>query len=464
MPTLFAIFLLVVAIAISVILLRSGIFYVGKAAPDPRPQNVAITNITDTSFTVTFLTTLQTESVISIMLDSAENIILDDRDKSTGVTGKYFSHHITIPNLSPNQKYDFVIISDGKDYSPFNATTGTIIVTPPPTQNPLFGTVLLPDGQTGIDVVVVAKTAGGQDISAVTDHTGSFVIPTNSLRTSAYNGYLLLTDDTEFSISAFRSDQKATVTSTFKTAQSLPTITLAQTYSFTTQPTEESASVSSELKIPELSPTQDRISIAQPTENQNFVDDRPLFRGKAYPNAQVEISIKNFVTTNIVANSSGTWSYRSDNRISTGTHELSIESSDINGKTTRITRNFAILPSGSQVIQSATPSASPSIRPTSIPTATPTQTITPTLTPTPTPTTIATTTSPTPSTSETPTSTPTPTTIMPTGATITVSPTTSGVSTPTPTQTPSGGVNSTIFLSVISLIFIVSGTILLFAL
>lgn len=462
-PTLLAIILLIVSIGVSVVLLGKGIFYVGKAAPDPKPQNVMITNISDSSFTVVFVTTQQVESVVSFSQATSSTVILDDRDKSTGTPQKYYSHHITVPNLLPNKNYDFTILSGGKEYSPFKATTGGVITNSPPSQNPLFGTVLLADGNTGNDVVLTFKTAGGQLNSSVTDDKGTFVLPTNSLRNESLMDYVILSDTSQFEINAFRADSKSTVTASFLAAQSLPTITLQQAYNFVQTPQEKAASVSSGLTIPVLDSIQKTISITTPQDNQTFIDDRPLFKGRAYPNAKVEISIKDFLSTTIVADNAGNWSYRSDNRLSATEHELAIETADNLGKKTRITRTFAVLSSGSQINQSATPSASPTLRPTIPPTATPTQTTTPTLTPTATPTTGLTITpttpldsSPTPTSSiATPSATISPTfTIVPSG----------GIPTATPTQTPSGSMNSTIFLSVISFIFIAAGTILLFAL
>ncbi len=151
-PTLFALLGLIVVIAISTVLIQSGVFYVGKAAQDGIPRNVFITNVTDTSFTVVFTTTALSEAVITMNeVQTGNSVTLDDRDKKSGAKNKYYSHHITIQNLKPTIKYSFKILSLGKEYtSPeYVATTGQPISLPPPAQNPLFGTVLLPEGGTG---------------------------------------------------------------------------------------------------------------------------------------------------------------------------------------------------------------------------------------------------------------------------------------------------------------------------
>ena len=455
-PTLLAMFLLLVGVGVSLLLLKQGVFYIGKAAPDATPQNITITNISDSSFTVVFTTTLKTEAIIALRdAKVGQSIILDDRDKSTGMQNKYFSHHLTVPNLQSNKQYAFSIISGGKEFgvkNAYTASTGSVINSAPPTQDPLYGTVLLPDSSIGTDVLVMVKNSESQTVSAITNGKGSFIIPMNSLRTTSFDAYSLLNPDTQFTITAFREDAKANISTTYALAQSLPPITLSQEYNFT-QSQEPTASIASELKIPFTISSLQKLSVIKPTDNQSFIDTKPEFRGTAYPNAKVTIKIKNFVTTTIQANASGLWTYRSDNPLSPDTHELSVESADNVGKIERITRSFVIFPSGSQIAASATPSATPSIQPSPTPTNTPSPT-TPTITQGVTPTI---TTAPTPTPTLTPAITASPTaTVAPTTAVLTT--------TPAPTLAKPGGTSSTIALSILSIVFIVAGAGLLFIL
>lgn len=450
-PTLFALFLLLIVIGVSIFLIRQGIFYVGKAAPDPTPQNILITNITDTSFTVAFTTTLNTEAVVDVTQGlKNQSLILDDRDKSTGVQKKYYSHHITVPNLSPNKKYEFTILSGGKEYgvkNNYSATTGSVINTPPPSQNPLYGTILLVDSSPGEDVLVIVKNSQSQTVSAITSSKGSFIIPVNSLRVITLDAYSLLTPASEFTITAFRETYSSTITASYALAQSLPPITLAQQYNFL-QTQEDVTNVASELKIPISVPSITRLSIQVPTESQSFIDNKPQFRGTAYPNADVAITIKNFIQTTIKADQNGAWSYRSDNALSPDTHEFSVRSPDNTGKITQITRSFVVFPAGSQIAESATPSATPTIQPTSTPKPSPTPIISQGVTPT---------------ISVTPTTEITPTPTIAVTKTVTIAPTKNVSPTPLPSLSP-GGTSSTIILSILSIVFIIAGTGLLFIL
>lgn len=451
-PTTLALLVLVGIIAVSTVLVQKGIFYIGKAAPENQPQNVLISNVTDTSFTVSFTTPGNVDAVLT-MPDAivGNSLILDDRDKKNGGQGKYFSHLITVPNLKANTKYTFKLLVGAKEYSDpsFTTTTASLILEAPPSQNPIFGKVLLPDGTLAVDSIVTAKTKDSQLISAITDEKGQFIIPTNSLRASNFNQYLILQENSSILITALHQTMKSTVDTTFSVAKNLPSITLQEQYSFSPQTTETSTE-SSKLNLTLPTSSGKTVDIISPKEGQTFIDQRPLFTGVAYPNSTVTIQLKNVLEKQVISSPQGSWSFRSDTALSQGDHALTILTPDNTGAYIRINRNFTIFPLGSQVAMSATPSATPIIQPTATPTTipiTPTITILPTQQPTSTP----------------ETATPSPTISIATTAIPTVLPTNT-ISTPKPTIADSGTISNTIALTSVSIILIIAGTALLFAL
>lgn len=231
-PIILGLVLLLCVIAISVSLVQSGIFYIGNATPDPSPQKVQIANVTDTSFTVVYITRGPYEGIISLRSGNGNKIFLDDRDRNSGIKEKYNSHHITALNLLPNSTYSFQIISGGTTYdsASFSVTTGSVISSPPPPQNPLYGKVIHKDGTDAWDSVIFANNESSLLVSAVTNARGEFIIPTNSLRNITNDNYSILNDDSQITIEALNKDLIATVNTVFKIAQNLPTITLQQTY------------------------------------------------------------------------------------------------------------------------------------------------------------------------------------------------------------------------------------------
>jgi hypothetical protein len=457
-PTLLVILTLIVVIVISTVLIQSGIFYVGRASQDGIPRNFLITNVSDSTFTAVFTTTAQSEAVVILIGAATGNVVtLDDRDKKSGVKNKYYSHHITVHNLKPNTKYLFKLLSLGKEYqsTEYFAITGPEIATDPPAQNPLFGKVLMPDGSTASDTIVTAKTSTSSLASAVTNNKGEFILPTNSLRTSDAKTYNLLTNSDLFLINLYRIDLKAHVSSTFLLAQNLPVVTLSQEYSFSENNSEKTVE-ENKFNFTQETLTGKTVDIVVPEEGEAFADTKPQFSGTSYPNSNVTVTISGQAPAQVTANASGVWKY-TPLGIAQGNQKISISVIDNKQQTIEESRNFTIFPSGSQVTESATPSATvtPTIKPTAKPTPTPTPT--PTSTPTPTPQ-LTLVPSPSPTIQVTPTPTPT---ITPSPTPLPTIPTTP---TPTPSISPPGEMQNTFILSGLSVILIVAGAVLLFAL
>ena len=480
-PTILALLVLVAIIGISTVLIQSGVFYVGRAAPDSQPQNFSITNITDTSFTAVFTTSAKTDAVISMNgSQTGSTIILDDRDKKSGSQSNYYSHHITVPDLSPQRNYTFNLIVNGKNYQDpsYKITTGAHIESGPPAQNPLFGKVLLPDGTIGEDSIVIAGSSNSQKISSVTDSKGEFILPTNSLRENTNSTYFNLSSDSPIEIQIFRQTMKSSITTIFKTAQNLPTVTLLQQYSFVAQDEEPIDQKDSQLSFVIPVETQ-AVSIIYPKEDENLTDQRPTFKGTSYPNSDVTIRISKFAQQQVLAKADGSWTYQKPEVLDVGEYTLTVTANDASNKKTTLTRTFTILPLGSQVIGDPRPTSSPTpIKPTSIPTATPTPiqsvpSIKPTATPvvatpttaitTPTPTLSGPTTTSVPATPTT-TATPIPTATTTPIPTIATSPTSVVTPTNRPTISDPGGITSSIALTGFSILLIVAGLVLLFAL
>ncbi len=454
-PTLFLLFVLLIVIVISIALIQSGIFYIGKASQDGTPRNFLIANVTDSSFTAVFTTTAQSEAVVILADAQTGNAVtLDDRDKKSGIKNKYYSHHVTVHNLKPNTKYSFKVLSLGKEYtSPsYSVATGPEISTVPPAQNPLFGKVLIPEGSISPDTLITARTSRSSLITAVTDSKGEFILPTNSLRTTDLKTYLALEDTDKFSLDLFHQDLKAHVSTTFLLAQNLPTVTLSQEYIFSENKTQTEIE-ENQFNFTQQDNSGKTVDITVPFEGESFTDLSPQFEGTAYPGKEVLVTISGQIPQKIIADPNGLWKYKPLGGAGMGNQKISILVVDNDGNEIEESRNFLILPSGSQITDSATPSATPTTKPTTTPTSQPTPT--PTLPPTPTPTPIPTM---VPTIQATPTPTPT---VAPSPTPL---PTIATTPTPAPSIAPPGEFQNTFILTGLSAILIVAGAVLLFAL
>ena len=476
-PNLFAFILLALGIGVTSYLVQTGVVVVGRATPDRQPQNVVISNITNSSFTVSFTTNEKVQAALSVAeVGKNPQIFFDNRVKS-GTQTPYASHFITVPNLSADTPYQFEIISDGEIFTnnggSYTTKTAPNLNSTAKSLGEISGKTILPDGTAANDAVVIVEIPGGQILSTVTGSGGEYKLILDKVRTQDLKAYLDIPQSTQVVIKLMSGSLKTTITSTLLDASNLPTSTLSYNYNFVAVEGEEFATSSSVLKAPTPQVKFGEIKITTPTENQSFVDTRPLFRGTAVPNQTVKILIDK-TPSSTIADRNGLWTHRPDSPLSAGPHKLTVQTQDAFGISRSLSANFTIFPSGTRVSQTATPSATliPTSAPTSTPTKTPTlvptssqaaSTPTTSLTQTPTPTLTAitnptpTTGALTPTTNPPPTLTPTLIAVKPT-ATPTHAPQVGGL----PPEAP--GSAASVMLATFSVILITAGVALLFIL
>lgn len=411
-PTLLGLVMIIIGIAVTSVLVQTGVITVQQAAPGEVPENVRITNITANSFTVSYTTQAKVLGSLAYGTTSDFGSVgFDDRDQKTTTTGEYTLHYITVKNLKPETLYFFSITSGKDTYThndvPFQVSTGPLIVTDPPKQLPTSGKVLLADGTTPKEAIIYISTPGSQTLSALSQEDGSYILPLNGLRTQELTAYQVLSPDQKLQQLIVGPQQvKSNVVVLASQLNPVPAITLSQDYDFTAQTT-PLASPSAQTSFPSFTTTlstKAKAQILTPKNDQGFTDDQPVFKGTALPGEDVQITVhsEQVIKTTVTANKSGSWTYRPDENLEPGEHTITIVTRSASGILQTIQKSFTVYAAGSQVAQSATPSATMTPRPTRVPTPTkaiiPTATPIPTEAPLPTPTTIvmAVTTAPTP--------------------------------------------------------------------
>src|SRR3989344_9318063 len=90
LPTVLGLLLLIAGIGVGIFLVGTGTFgFLPKASPETTPKRLLVTNLTDSGFTISFITDSSTPGLLK--LGTAENkldqSIQDDRDQLTGSTG-----------------------------------------------------------------------------------------------------------------------------------------------------------------------------------------------------------------------------------------------------------------------------------------------------------------------------------------------------------------------------------------
>lgn len=393
-PTLLGILIITVGIATTSFLVKNGIIFIGRATPTQTPQNIRITNISDTSFSVSYTTEANVLGSIPFGTDkNLKNTSLDDRDQQSGSITPYKIHHITIRNLNASTKYFFSITSGQTTFlnnsDLFEVATGPSIETSPPEQQPIAGKVVFPDGTNLSEAIVYVTATNAQTISTIVKSNGNYILPLNSMRTDDLTSYALLSKDTALKMLIIGDSQQSNITLLAKQINPVPTIILSKDYDFTIGPN-PSASQSASPSFPSssASPVSGKEpKILTPEKNEAFKDEQPLFKGIASPGANVKIIIhsEDQIQTEVQADKNGNWVFRPQTPLSPGEHMISIVAQDKFGVFKTLTQTFTVYAAGTQISGSQVISPTPTLAPTPNLTPSVTSTPSPTQTPTPTP-------------------------------------------------------------------------------
>lgn len=437
----------IVALGI-LLLMGAGVFSINRLSPlfsrateqaSTAPREVFISNVTDSSFVLSWMTNIPTQGVVVSETETGSRTIYDIRDREDQVAKAYKTHYVEITGLPTAASVTYTIVSGGKPRQ-----TGAIIMGPslgtPPSALPVYGDVTTADRQETQGTIVVITLQDGGSWSAFIRQTGSWAVSLAALRTSDFQAYFCEEFDCGRNIPAtvgwYGEEGVSTSTVTLDKLRPFPaTVTLGLEPSLSLddvvpeRPFEQvsplpTSRISSPSSVPAVRSAytddpgeQNKIQILNPKSDAKLTFPKPLIRGLGVPGEDVVITLESPLKQSgtVTVGKDGTWFWTPKKPLSPGEHTLRIETFNAKGQRVILTTNFYLLPSGQQVLGEATPSGTttPSPSPTTG-IATPTQTPTPTLA------------------SVTPTATPT--------ATLTPTVTPIRTITPTPTLPPSGGV------------------------
>ena len=392
-PTILGMLIITIGVGITTFLVSQSTLFKSNASLSDQPKDVRITNIADTSFTVSYATDSQVPGSLNYGKDkSLGQSALDDRDQQSGNLANYNMHNMTVRLLSPQTQYFFTITSGQDSFSnngqPFTVTTGPAL-TNPPDQTPMTGKIILPDGTAPSEALVYITMDGAQVISTLTKSDGSYILPLNSLRTTDNSAYYTFPADASIKILAIGNSLSSNASLSLGQIHPVPTITLSKNYDFKTGGALATASATLE-SFPSFESTSSAKTsspaILTPKENQSFTDQQPLFKGTGLPGENVTIVIHSTpIQTRVTTDAQGNWSYRPTTPLTPGNHTISITTTNSAGILQTISQPFVVYAAGQQTnppAPSVTPTPGVSLPPS--PSPTPSLKVTPTLTPTPT--------------------------------------------------------------------------------
>jgi hypothetical protein len=396
LPTILGVLILLAGVITGVFLINSKQIFKLSADIDATPKNVRLTNITDSSFTVTWTTDIESNGFIKWGKGefSLSKVALEEG------TDKSFVHSVNVMGADSNSNVLFKISFNGKDYDnegiPWQTKTlsvknssGTSLIA--------SGTILKSDASTPAKALVYL-TINGSVLSTLTSDEGNYIIPISTYINN-------ITDNTAIEISVqgglLGSSQSVIYPQTIK---SVPTMILGRTYDFRSLPqTDDSSLPESSLTVPESVEISSRFEIIKTNEPKtteniqiNSIDEgeiittiNPEFFGTAPKNSELEIVVESEMQTDTLkTTSTGKWSWSPPNNLEPGEHKLTVKWRDTTGVLRTVTRSFIVSASEGPAFES-TPSASltpsPSTSPTSTPVSSPSATATSSATAPPTP-------------------------------------------------------------------------------
>lgn len=236
-PTLIGLGILVVGLVAGMLFIGQGAgVFAPRATPQTTPKLIKITNVSDTSFTASFLTD---EATVGFVKYGTEPTRLnaqasDDRDQLSGTVGKYSLHHITVRGLDPATTYYFTLgTASTADFdnngSPFTVTTAKRGGTPSAAKTS-YGSVVTSSGTPAEGSVVYVTINGVGELSSLVKNSGSWAVPLSNARTSDGANYAKIedTDSMGLMVQGPSAAQTSQLTVTVKDSQPVAAITLGQ--------------------------------------------------------------------------------------------------------------------------------------------------------------------------------------------------------------------------------------------
>ena len=459
-PTIIGILVLIIGLAVGVYLLQTrNIFKLG-AKGETLPKDVRITNITDSSFSVSWTTDKETGGFIS--WGESEGKI--DNVEEDELEGNGFTHFVTIRGLNPTTVYFFKINSGSIFYDnngvSWQVTTGPVL-TSITKSNTISGIILTATGEPATNALIYVSVGGTSPLSTTASKDGSWVVMISSLRTNELNSFFAINKTKDVIEIAANLGPKGTSSAQIylASAKPAPPMILGQTHNFKNSP----ANKTDKLPIANLELPQDAtptskfesdenaitgakaVTIKSIDEGETVSSSKPEFFGEGPASTNITITVESdVVTTTVKIGTNGSWSWSPPKNLTPGVHKITVSWKDTNGILKSITKTFIVQASEVPAFE-ATPSATPTQTPTSKPTSTPSPTPTPKSSPTATP---------------KPSSTPIPrASITPTPTATSTTPPLSGPPSPTPTQPVSGTELPSVFLLILGILLLAGGSI-----
>jgi len=410
-PTFIAISVMVLALSAGLIFINREQIFKLSAQTDLVPNNVKVSNITGSSFTVSWITARETGG----FLIWGENKNSLNQTVSDEIGTQNYTHFVDVKNLTAGKTYYFKINSAGTLYGqdknePWSVTTGVTLKEGDSTNPMISGSVVTATGNPAAYALVSINIEGAAPISTFTSVNGNWLIDLKQLRSDDLNNLLPVNNNTLLEILAQAGPLGVASAQIYAPAAvTTPPIILGQVNDFknlTLSQNESDHSLTADIKAPaetakkpkfnvgeaEAKTTgEETVIISNPEDNETIFTQKPEFFGKAPAGKEITITVQSETpqSTSLTVDSKGDWKWSPPAELPPGTHKITLSWRDSQGVLQTVVQNFTVqtaeaaeepafesTPSASLTpVPFSTPTASPSAQKTASPSATPIQPI-----------------------------------------------------------------------------------------
>ncbi len=380
-PTILGLIFLIGGVFIGVISTNKNTNIVSKASGDCFPKNPQVTNITNSSVSISFFTESECLSSLLVNNQTVVNSVVSNNQKSK-------IHYFDISNLESATKYKYVVINNGKNYdeSLYQFTTAKKSNSPIPSSNLAWGKVFTPELKPANKVIVFINIPKASPLSALVTSSGNWNISLANSFNESKTDRFVPDENTVEEIIVIDQQKQATQISA-NTSQNNPTPDIILGQNQFLSPTIDS-NVNSDIEVdvgslPSIDPIPNskELDILNPKDNESLSTKKPDFFGTGPSNSKIKIKVESPIsyTGEVKTKDDGSWNWSPPKNLTPGEHTITATVVE-NGIEKIISRKFIVLAADSPLSYSASPSAT--ITTTPILTPTPTKIITPTKIPT----------------------------------------------------------------------------------
>jgi hypothetical protein len=359
--TILGLIFLVVCIAVGIFVTRSRLILGSKASEDCHPQNPQVANITNSSADISFFTSADCSSSVSINGQITNDI------KSNKI------HYFQIKYLSALTTYHYSIISNGQtfDQDAFSFKTGSQPNSSLPTSNLAWGRVLNSDKKTAGNAIVYLNIPGASPLSSFITTDGNWSISLASSFNDAKNDWFTSPATAADEDIIVISEDNITTQMVNSTSLNNPVPDIIIGQNSLSPSVNQSISSGNLANITPVQTIQS-LDILNPKDGETISNFRPEFFGTAPINSKVVIEVHSDTITSADTQSdaTGSWNWSPPANLTPGDHSITVKVQDTRtGLWQTVTRNFTVLAanSGNPVFSAsgsatvATPTLTPTV-------------------------------------------------------------------------------------------------------